>query len=515
MTQSRLETLITADNKQFLKAIKDSQAEAKKLSNTLKNDVANSAKSANTQVSASFRKVQSEISTTTKLAQTAGHALKDVGKSLIAGFVGVGIIETFKSIGEGIDNTIASANKLDISVKTFQALSYAAKQTDTDISTLEMGLTKLRTVLAAAKPGDTIAGLSTDKLKLKDVASAYLDIANSVNKMGNEYDRVRALNEAFGAKGGQAQANLVRSGAGFASEFLASGKGLNEKDVAIFDKLDEETKRLASSIQDNLQKAFIDLAPAIIGLGNALSFLGSRVAAGIAEISRGIGEGASAARDAILGDGVGQTNFGKESTIQNMVAQAAFDSRRGASSIPNLKNGSQVATVINDVGEQMTKLAAAAIGATAGLTSVAKASINSALGLNGSDGQQYLNNILKPQEQVQDKSFNAIANQLKSDIASGADVRGVRVQSGIASLNSIANSYKGNNDGRDASGLIGAAKILTDATKNINENKEVKIKLEYDQNGIIKAVIDNPRVTATIQNATKALTANEAQATGF
>lgn len=273
MTDAKLNTIISADNKKFIEASRQAKAEISRLASAITKEYGLSAKEANTLAGQSFRKTQYEVVKTQKQISTMKLVLKD-----LAAFFTVGLVfNNLRKVSEEIDNIVASANKLDVGVKQFQGLEYAAKRSDVEIDTLETGLKKLRQTIFQAENGNKKAaqsfkdlGLNASELSKLDLATAYIKVSDAINKLNNSTKQAGSATLIFG-KNGQEQLNLIRNNVvGLVKEYEKLGGGLSEEDVKRFNELDEATDKLATTIKINLQKALIALSPAITGFSNGV-----------------------------------------------------------------------------------------------------------------------------------------------------------------------------------------------------------------------------------------------------
>ncbi len=491
-TNATLKTEITADNKKFIKATMEAKAEVKRLSRAIQMEYGLSVKEANNLATASFKKTQAELKKTTSLTEQAVSSFKAFGAALVIGTV----VSTLADVAQGIDDTIASANKLDIATRQFQAMQYAAKQTDTELSTLETSLKKLRTNIAQATPGQTIAGIDVAKLKAMDLAEANLAVADSVKAMNNQYAQTKAVNEAYGAKGGQEMLNYIRGGgSGFQKEFLNSGKGLSAADEKTYSEFDEASTRFINDIKDKGQQTFLAL------------YKGSQ------QIEKGYNywrDSQSQLYETAFGstDYKGQMKYNKTSIDQNLIANYNPNAPK-PSSVPNFREGSSTEQIVPQIVSLGTAAAAAAASIKAFDNSTTK--LDDLLGLNKQSGKSYLASILKPQEVAKDERFTSTAQDVSNRIASGENPNSVPIQSGIKMLESIAREYKG----QGGEGMAQAAKELKDATQSMKSQEKVVIELKYDQDGMVKAFIGSTHFDYAIAQGVSEAATREAQATGF
>ncbi len=508
-TTSTLKTEITADNKKFIAATLEARAKVKQLALAIRNEYGVALKDAEGIARRTLANTNTALKGTQAQVSKTSAAIKGLGIAFAVAF-GAGALATggLKTVYEDIDRTIASATKLDIAVDKFQALSFAAKQSDVEISTLENGIKKLRSTIATAlqtgKDPFRQLGLSAKELSKLDAGDALVKIAATVNKIKSTTGQVGSVNDIFGIKQGQELLNFFRGDLEkFVQYYKTNVGGLSKTDVINFGKADEEINNLSALIKNDLQQSIISLGPAIAGVSRGFSLMAREAGSFLAELSRGISEGATAARDLLKG---GPYNPNSAPVLNSRFIQRPniADNRPTPQlqSVEVLANKSQL---IN-VPQELNKLAVAA-GAAAGALSNLKDDFMKSLGLDTKGaGQSYLNTILTSRPQAEDARFNDIANRIRDNVRDGTQGFGGSNESLLAVLKSIASDYRDNNKDLDSSGMQGAVKILEDGLKTLSTKpNEVGIRITVDKEGIIKAVVENQQFSeAVIQTAVAA-----------
>jgi len=453
----------------------------------------------------------------------AADIAKEAFRKLLAGAGIFGFVETVKKTYESVDNLVASANKLNVSVGGFQALQNAAVEANVDIETLESGLLRLRKSIGAAGSGDAntkqafaALGLSASKLAAEDLTAAYADIATQLNKVGDSTDQAQIAIAIFG-KAGQEQLNLLRSDLRKTiEEAKKNGDLITPEQAEQFKKFDEDVKRLANTISNKLKQAFIDLIPNIKAVGAAISsavdtskatikdvgdssWFGS-VKSGFSAVSSGISDAASTGRELALG--VNPTPapyyFAPKTPNTDSTVPAITNALKGM-------EGALVEVILN-----VNELSKKADVAAKSLNRVSQTKLEELLGLKIGNAQEYISAAIKPQTQIRDKVFDRLLNEIQSDTASGVGIGRASVSSKIATLNGIAQQTLPG-EGESKSGMLAAAQALTELAQKV-QNNDMVITVKTEQG--IDAYVQGPKGQRVIYANIHKATAQEAAATG-
>lgn len=424
---------------------------------------------------------------------------KDVGKGFLAAFSVGAIISTLKGVSNEIDDMAASAQKLGVSLEGFQHLEYAAKRSDVEIGTLETGLARLRTTAAKALGGNqgAIKAFQDLGIEVKDlnqpVDELYAKISSGLKGKGNQVGLVNAI---FGNRAGQEQLNLLLNDLkALTQESKALGGALNDLDAAKFAEMDKATDQLVTTIQRDLQGALIALTPVITGVAKAFSSMSKAAGGAFSEISRGLGEGATAARELITGSY--DPNAGSQSPtsmIQNKIANASS----GVSSIPNFKQGSKTDTFgpVIQLETEFGKLASASAAAASALTDIGNKQLKDVFGIGDVSGKAYLQSILTQKPQAMDDTFTKISNELRDIVQDGGNTNGVPFQSGLKLLEQIARDSGLNKDTTNT-GMTAAVQEIKQAAGLIKK-QEVNVIVTVKDNEFISAVVDSSRFASAV-----------------
>lgn len=455
----------------------------------------------NTDITANNEQFKKTVNDTKKVAKSLNEQLY---KDLKALGIGATITKVFKDGYEGLDRMTASAEKLGISAQSFQFLEYAAKRSDISIDSLEMSLRKLRLSLSKAAPkNDPLAalGLSRSDLQSMNIDSAFEKVIGALQKI-DQAQQIDLGTKLFG-KNFQDLMELAHGDLSqLKKEFDAVGGAI---DVSGYAALDKQVDDLTQSYLQLSRQFFLTFGPPVFATINAFS----SAMKGISVVSNGIGEGATATRNLVAGQ------YNPNDMMFGLNDPVFMRQRRNAVAPPLATNSSAGASAAA-AGTSILKLADAATVATAAFKNLgAKLNLKDFLGLTPQSGQDYLSSILTPITQVQDEYFTKAANNIRDYVASGADLQGVKVQSSLAFARSIANSYNNPGEGLTNSGMMNA---ITELTNLVNKaepkmNKDVTIKLDYDQNGIIKAVIGSDQFGNISGQIVRSITSKEAAST--
>lgn len=496
-----------------------------------------------TEITADNTKFKQKVAESTKAVQDFGkktnQTLSNISKTFGVAFGATAIVSTFRSISQGIDDMTTSARKLNISVESFQALQYAAKRSDVELSTLEMGIKRLRTTLALAASGNQTAaqsfsklGLDARKLANENIDEVYAKIGKAIQGL-NSTQQVEAVTGLFGARQGQEQLLLLRANiTGLIQEAKDLRVVLDKDTLAKFDELDKVTDQVATKVKSSLRDAFLSLAEPIILISNlvikfvdALSlipkgfssignlvqtlrpteqdpkkqgFLSNQLEGTINRVSRTM--------DIVAGfiSGQGEANAGQ--TLYNK------------SNLPKNTVTNQLANVpVVDVRTEFGKLASAASSASGALNKIGTTGLKDLFGVsdNSNLGKEYLSSILTPLTQATDPMFTKIANELRDIVATGGNTNSVAFQSGLQNLKLIAQYNKpGQLDSYTNTGMNEAIKAIEQYAKEANakKNNEVTVIIKVKDNEFISAVVDSTKFAKAVVDQAVIAADNSARA---
>jgi hypothetical protein len=446
--------------------------------------------------------------------KAAGFAkdISKLGKVISGAFALSAASQGIKNLYNQIDDLITVANKLDIGVGQFQALSYAADQSDVSVGTLEAGLKRLRTSVAQAQGGNkkliesfASIGLSVSDLN-QPIDELYLKISDAMKGKGSQ-GQVGIVNAFFGGKAGQEQLLLMRNNIrGLVEEARAVGKVMNESDVEAFSKLDETVNKASFSLKTSLMQAFVAVEPAITAVAklitHTLKQLGDFVSAAgdLLRISQNI---SGIVADKLTGndyDPNAAAPFDPSATVTN------FKRRRQESLLAAPIVSSGLGGVGGSIPEiptlssSLKELSNSALAAATNLAQVGQdQKLKDLFGGGGTSGKDYLSSILKPIPEATDKTFTELANKLRDIAISGGNTRGVPFQSGLATMESIARSYGGDPTKESNSGMLNAIQAIKEAAGMMNKEKTVTVVVKVKDSEFISAVVESDKLEGRVQ----------------
>ena len=133
-----------------------------------------------------------------------------IGSIVAGGGIAIGL----KSIVNELDHTIDVADKLGMSVQHLQGMREAARMTGIEAGTLDMALQRMTRRIAEAASGTGEAkgalqelGLSAERLNQIGPHRAFSEIADAMNEVDNQSDKLRLAFKLFDSEG----AALVRT----------------------------------------------------------------------------------------------------------------------------------------------------------------------------------------------------------------------------------------------------------------------------------------------------------------
>lgn len=464
-----------------------------------------------------------------------------VAKSFAGVFAAGAVINGIKSTSNEIDNLIASANKLNVSVQGFQFLEYAAKRSDVEIGTLEQGLGKLRLSLTDVSKADTFAklGLDAGKLSGMDLDKAYISVAEAIGAIKSPAEQARAAVELFG-KSGQSQLNLIRNNVGdLQKEFEGLHIKLSDEDVKSFDKFDKITDQVGVKLKFAFMQATIAMIPfintAVEGLNTLLPIL-MKVAEGYKLLGTLGPQSTNVNGKPLLDLNAAQALINKknrQTTLQNELHNTnSFTKenvnyfKRNLGGQPNQTSNSTQDNASSSVGgagiaalqagSNIAKLGAAAAGASASLGALGNINLKELLGITPASGKDYLSSILTTKTQATDETFTQLANELRDNVASGTQGFGSNNETKLAELNSIArNTGQGLGVGETNSGMVAAVKELETAIKGQSTEQQVRVIVSVKDGELVSAVVDDTKFIKKVQDIARGITSKESNSTAL
>lgn len=291
--KARLETLITADNRPFIRASVEARAEIKKLSDSIVKEFGVSAKEANNIASASFKKTQQAI-------QQTNQSLKDTlpsVRSLLIGFAAFKIVTTpiLAASRAYYDFSRQLANLSAITQATGKDLEFL-KNASMDLGqTTQFSAAQVAEAfkLVGATKGDLLSNLPALKqvtesviklataadIDLKTAAETTGQVLNQFNLNADQSDRVvNAL--AAASRNGSAEVNSLAQSLKYAGPVAAALNISLEDTLALLELLAKGGRRDTQGGTDLRQflirlstQANPDINPSVVGIDKALENL--------------------------------------------------------------------------------------------------------------------------------------------------------------------------------------------------------------------------------------------------
>lgn len=182
------------------------------------------------------------------------------------------------------------ARRSGLGIEAFQEVTYAAQQLNVSQDAVKDGFRELsiRASEFAATGGGSAAeafrqiGFTQAQIRdgLRDTDKLFSDIITRLREFG-EADRIRFADEIFGGQGGEQFVAFVDAGAAAIARYREEAQSLGivlKQDV--FERAREVEAKFATVarvIDTQLKSAFMDLAPVVVEVGNAIVFAASVV----------------------------------------------------------------------------------------------------------------------------------------------------------------------------------------------------------------------------------------------
>lgn len=207
-----------------------------------------------------------------------GHHVKEIATEMAMSFgVAFGIeqgIEHIKEAAEEVIQLTHAADRLGISVNTFQDLGYAAKQVGMESGSVEHMIMRMQRNLSEAASGSRQAsegfkrlGLDAKEMIDQPVEETVQQIANKMSEMENATDKAGVSMKIFG-RGGAASVLWLKklSGEGLkeaSAELERFGMHLNEDGVGKLEQAHLATLKLEMSTKSLYRTIAIEAAPQV------------------------------------------------------------------------------------------------------------------------------------------------------------------------------------------------------------------------------------------------------------
>lgn len=198
------------------------------------------------------------------------------GMFTAAGFVAFG-----KSAIEAADAVADGSKRVGLSAEEYQKLSYAAKQTGTDMSGVEAAFKKMSSTVADARNGnkqaiDTLAklGISIDDLKGKSPDQIFSLVADALNMVADATDKAALAQDVFG-KGGMQIIPMLGTYKELGQDISDAGGVMSNEAVAAADALCDSLNKLATVLKAGfIESGFVKWLTDVVNLLNDVNKMG-------------------------------------------------------------------------------------------------------------------------------------------------------------------------------------------------------------------------------------------------
>lgn len=213
---------------------------------------------------------------------------------------------------QSADAIAKASDKIGLGVEALQELRYAAELSGVAQNTLDMAMQRFSRRVGEAAQGSGelqgtleqygIAVLDADG-RQRALTDVLFDYAEAVKNAGSDQERLRMSFKAFDSEGA-ALVNLLRQGGASMAEMREEARRLgivlDEDMVREAEKANDAFTRMRKILGANLDKAFISLAPAISGLGEAMAAMAPAFAAWVETMLPERFQSARALREEVL-----------------------------------------------------------------------------------------------------------------------------------------------------------------------------------------------------------------------
>lgn len=212
-----------------------------------------------------------------------GTGLGTIGASFAGGLIGGGITQTISSIipavrgaTRALSDLNAEAKMAGVDVETFQALGYAARQSNVGVDALTDGLKELQlradefVVTGKGPAAEAFArlGYAADELKakLRNPSDLFLEIIGRLQAL-DKAAQIRVSDEIFGGTGGEQFVRFLEDGEAGIRRNMEAAKSLGnviDKDVVRKGaELDKEFQKIAETIDNNVKTSVVNVATSL------------------------------------------------------------------------------------------------------------------------------------------------------------------------------------------------------------------------------------------------------------
>lgn len=469
-------------------------------------------------------------------------------KVIAGGLVAKQTLSFLTDAFNSVDDLVDASRRLGVSAESFQFLEFAAKRSGTSIEELESSFQKFNLNLARLGSNKeavaTLQSLGLSVAALQGMASddaaftflnALKDLPSSVQRdigtqfFGKNFFRMLELANSDLTKFKQAFAD-------FGGPLQITGKNFDELGDKVDDLSGSWVKFKRSLVVDYSGAITVALDQTTNSLAAATKYV-ERVIAAYGALSKGQAFATPAseklpfqAATQMTPEDAGRFVLMKntEAWKENNTAVLSSTEISKEASKKAMLNYTGITAAVNAavgnikvLGNGFDFLIKATTEAAKGLKALKFGDFKAALGLTAGDGEQYLQDVLPALTQYRSRDFDYFAKELRDALQGGLTDESV-IGKFMANLGAIAEtSWQNLKPGETNSGILAAYDLLKKTRDSYNTRKVddtaakpmVTVKLEYDQEGIIKAVIGSNTFESVAGNVVGNVAAKEALAT--
>lgn len=213
-----------------------------------------------------------EMSAFSMAAKPVGEAFTNL-KGVVLGALSIGAIVSATRAAVEYGDSIAKASaKSGIGAQQFQALAYAAKQSDVEMSALSTSIRMMQTNIDEAATGSKAAnatlaalGLTASDLKRLAPEQQFELLAEQISRLEDPAQRARAATEMFGRAGAELLPMFEKGADGIrqaSAEARQLGVVLSDKAIDDLADVDDKIKKLSASWDALANSLIAKAAPA-------------------------------------------------------------------------------------------------------------------------------------------------------------------------------------------------------------------------------------------------------------
>lgn len=201
--------------------------------------------------------------------RAVGQPLATAGAALVGGLVGAA--KSYATVGASLHDL---SLRTGASVESLSALGYAARQSGTDLTTVEVGLRNMQRVIASASAGTDSAvaslaalGVTAAQLQQMSPAAQLAALADGLTAITDPAQRTAAAVSLFGRSGTSLLPMLSQGSAGlrvFAGQAAAVGQVMDATTAAAAKELDDRMTDLMMVLHRLAVEVGRAVAPAVL-----------------------------------------------------------------------------------------------------------------------------------------------------------------------------------------------------------------------------------------------------------